>query len=40
MRSPFVIGKELNSYLTSRPKVPIGISETGTNDLRDWLNEL
>lgn len=40
MRSPFVIGKELNSYLTSRPKVPIGISETGTNDLRDWLYEL
>lgn len=40
MRSPFVIGKELNSYLTSRPKVPIGISETGANDLRDWLNEL
>ncbi len=40
MRSPFVIGKELNSYLTSRPKVPIGISETGTNDLRNWLYEL
>ena len=40
MRSPFVIGKELNSYLTSRPKVPIGISEIGANDLRDWLNEL
>lgn len=40
MRSPFVIGKELNSYLTSRPKVPIGISETGANDLRNWLYEL
>lgn len=40
MRSPFEIGEELNSYLTSRPKVPIGISETGANDLRDWLNEL
>lgn len=40
MRSPFEIGKELNSYLTSRPKVPMGISETGTNDLRDWLNTL
>lgn len=40
MRSPFVIGKELNSYLTSRPKVPIGISEIGANDLRNWLNEL
>lgn len=40
MRSPFVIGKELNSYLTSRPKVPMGISETGPNNLRDWLYEL
>lgn len=40
MRSPFVIGKELNSYLTSRPKVPIGISDTGVNDLREWLNTL
>lgn len=40
MRSPFVIGKELNSYLTSRPKVPIGINETGPNNLREWLYEL
>lgn len=40
MRSPFVIGEELNSYLTSRPKVPIGISDTGANDLREWLNTL
>ena len=40
MRSPFEIGKELNSYLTSRPKVPMGIDETGTNNLRDWLNKL
>ena len=40
MRSPFVIGKELNSYLTSRPKVPMGISETGPNNLREWLYEL
>lgn len=40
MRSPFVIGKELNSYLTSRPKVPIGISETGPNDLRKYLSLL
>lgn len=40
MRSPFVIGEELSSYLTSRPKVPIRISETGPNDLRDWLNSL
>lgn len=40
MRSPFVIGKELSYYLTSRPKVPMGISETGPNDLREFLNTL
>ena len=40
MRSPFVIGEELSSYLTSRPKVPMGISETGPNDLREWLNKI
>ena len=40
MRSPFVIGEELSSYLTSRPKVPMGISETDPNDLREWLNTL
>lgn len=40
MRSPFVIGEELNYYLTSRPKVPIGISETGPNDLRKYLSLL
>lgn len=40
MRSPFVIGEELNFYLTSRPKVPIGISETGPNDLRKYLSLL
>lgn len=38
MRDPFEIGKELHHYLTSRPKVPMGISETGPNDLRKWLN--
>ena len=40
MRSPFVIGEELSSYLTSRPKVPVGINEDGSNDLREWLNIL
>lgn len=40
MRDPEDIGKELSSYLTSRPKVPMGISETGPNDLREWLNTL
>lgn len=40
MRSPFVIGEELSYYLTFRPKVPMGISETGPNDLREWLNKI
>lgn len=40
MRDPEDIGKELSSYLSSRPKVPVGINETGSNDLEDWLNKL
>lgn len=40
MRDPEEIGKELSYYLSSRPKVPNGISETGENDLRYWLNKL
>lgn len=40
MRDPEDIGKELSFYLTSRPKVPMGISETGPNDLRKYLNLL
>lgn len=40
MRSPLDIGKELSFYLSSRPKVPMGINETGSNDLEDWLNKL
>lgn len=40
MRSPFEIGRELSYYLTSRPKVPMGINETGSNDLKEWLNIL
>lgn len=39
-RSPFEIGEELNYYLSSRPKVPTGIKETESNDLREWLNTL
>ena len=39
-RSPFEIGKELFFYLSSRPKVPMGINEVGSNDLEDWLNKL
>ena len=40
MRDPEDIGKELSFYLSSRPKVPMGINETGSNDLEDWLNKL
>ena len=40
MRDPEDIGEELSSYLSSRPKVPMGISETGPNDLKEWLNTL
>lgn len=39
-RDPFKIGNELHTYLSSRPKVPIGIEETKSNDLRKWLNIL
>lgn len=40
LEDPFKLGEELHSYLSSRPKVPMGISETGPNDLRKWLNTL
>ena len=40
MRDPEDIGKELSFYLSSRPKVPIGINKTGSNDLENWLNKL
>lgn len=39
-RSPFEIGEELYYYLSSRPKVPMGIEETKSNDLGHWLNQL
>lgn len=40
MRSPFEIGRELSYYLTSRPKVPIGIELSASNNLEGWLNTL
>lgn len=40
MRSPFKIGEELNYYLTSRPKTPIGIRENTENDLIEWINNI
>lgn len=40
MRDPFDIGKELSYYISSRPKVPMGIEENKSNNLRTWLNKL
>lgn len=40
MRHPFEIGEELYYYLSSRPKVPKGISDTEANNLEEWLNTL
>lgn len=40
MRDPFEIGKELNYYISNRPKVPIGINVDSSNDLGKWLNIL
>ena len=37
---PFEIGKELNTYLTARPSVPIGISIAKPNDLNLFLNKM
>ena len=39
-RDPYKIGNELNYYLTIAPPVPIGISESTTNDIRLWCNKL
>jgi hypothetical protein len=40
MRSPFEIGKELSLYLSSRPKVPMGIYKYDINNINEWLNKL
>ena len=40
MKDPENIGKELSYYLSSRPKVPIGINEVGTNNIVEWINKL
>lgn len=40
MRDPFEIGKELTYYLSTRPKVPMGINENNSNNLETWLNKL
>ena len=40
MKDPEDIGKELSYYLSSRPNVPIGINEVGTNNIVEWINKL
>lgn len=40
MKDPEDIGKELSSYLSSRPRVPSGIDELGTNNIVEWLNKI
>ena len=40
LKDPEDIGKELSSYLSSRPRVPSGIDEFGTNNIVEWINKL
>ena len=40
MRDPEEIGRELSYYLSTTPKVPIGININVGNDLRTWMNKL
>ena len=40
IKDPENIGKELSYYLSSRPNVPIGINEVGTNNIVEWINKL
>ena len=40
LKDPEDIGKELSSYLSSRPRVPSGIDEYGTNNIVEWINKL
>lgn len=39
-QDPFNIGSDLNFYMNSQAKVPIGIEINGDNNLRTWLNTL
>ena len=40
MRDPEEIGKELYHYLTTAPRVPIGVNIDKGNDLRTWMNKI
>ena len=40
MRDPEEIGKELHYYLTTAPRVPVGVNMKEGNDLRTWMNKM
>ena len=40
LEDPFTLGEELSNYLLSRPAVPVGIKELGSNDITQWLNTI
>lgn len=40
LEDPCELGAKLYHYLSSRPKVPLGIKETDSNNLCHWLNTL
>ena len=40
LRDPCTIGEELSFYLNNRPKVPVGVTTTGVNNLTTWLEKL
>lgn len=39
LQDPFEIGEQLSSYLSSRPRVPDGISMEFNNNIIEWLNK-
>ena len=40
MRDPYNIAKELNYYLSTGPKRPMGIVEDKPNNLFDWIDKI
>lgn len=40
LEDPEEIGKTLSYYLSSRPKVPCGINDSGNNSIGEWLNTI
>ena len=40
MRDPYNIAKELNYYLSTGPKRPMGIVEDKPNNLFEWINKI